>query len=33
MYLGLYRFNGDKEKFLDAYEKLLEMMPPGNIHL
>ena len=33
MYLGRYRFNGDREKFLAAYEKLLEMMPPENLHL
>jgi len=33
MYLGLYRFNGNKDEFLVAYERLLQMMPPENLHL
>jgi len=33
MYLGLYRFNGNRDEFLLAYEKLLQMMPPENLHL
>jgi len=33
MYLGLYRFDGNREKFLVAYDKLLQNMPLDNLHL
>ncbi|MGW8246846.1 MAG: hypothetical protein ACWGOV_01940 [Acidiferrobacterales bacterium] len=33
MFLGIYRFEGDSDKLLSAYEKLLQMMPPENMHL
>jgi len=33
VFLGVYRFEGDSEKFLSAYEKLVKMMPQENLHL
>ncbi|MDX5151161.1 MAG: hypothetical protein R3188_01675 [Acidiferrobacterales bacterium] len=33
MFLGIYRFKGDAGELLSAYEKLLQMMPPENMHL
>ena len=31
MYLGIYRFTGDSQALLAAYDRFMESMPPGNI--
>jgi len=33
MFLGIYRFEGNADKLLPAYDKLVKMIPPGNLHL
>ena len=31
MHLGIYRFDGDPDELLTAYERLMETIPPGNV--
>lgn len=33
MFLGIYRFEGDADELLSAYEKLVKMVPNENLHL
>ena len=28
MYLGLYRYDGDPDELMEAYDRLMEQMPP-----
>ena len=31
MHLGIYRFTGDPQELLPAYDRLMEAMPPGGL--
>jgi hypothetical protein len=31
MYLSIYRFDGDTDELLAAYDRMTEMIPPANI--
>jgi len=33
MFLGIYRFNGNVDELLAGYRKMMELVPPGAIHL
>jgi hypothetical protein len=33
MFLSAYRFDGEPPALLAAYRRVLEMIPPGNLHL